>query len=137
MGFTTPCFIRKSTESLTNRIYRLGGRSGKNFWHCKYLTLLLAEEEQFTCIDNERGNADRLIERGYIDCGENEELFISLSALRDDTDKSQWFTDGDKWLKCPEHKFSTYWTCHDIEINVNTIHKASVNELIEHFKSNK
>lgn len=108
MGFTTPCFIHKSTKELTDKIYRLRERSGRNFWHCEYLTLLLAEEEQFTCLDDERGNAEMLIKEGYIDCGVNENLFLSLAALRDDTDRFQWFTDGEKWIQCQEIKFSTY-----------------------------
>ena len=28
---------------------------------------------------------------GRIDCGTNEELFLAIAALRDDTDKLQWF----------------------------------------------
>lgn len=71
---------------------------------------------------------------GRIDCSINEELFLAIAALRDDTDKNQWFTDGDKWILCPEIKFSTYWAYNDVDINTDTIHKATVNELIEHFK---
>lgn len=74
---------------------------------------------------------------GLIDCGMNEELFLAIAALRDDTDKYQWFTDGDKWILCPEIKFSTYWAYNDVDINTDTIHKATVNELIEHFKDKK
>ena len=32
MNFTQPCFIRKSPKYLTERVYRLGGRSGDGFW---------------------------------------------------------------------------------------------------------
>ena len=71
---------------------------------------------------------------GRIDCGTNEELFLAIASLRDDTDKYQWFTDGDKWIMCPEIKFSTYWAYNDIDVNTDTIHKATVKELIEHFK---
>lgn len=69
----------------------------------------------------------------FIDCGTNEELFLAIAALRDEADKYQWFTDGDKWILCPEIKFSTYWV-NDIDVNLDAIHKATVNELIEHFK---
>lgn len=71
---------------------------------------------------------------GLIDCGANEELFLAIAALRDDTDKYQWFTDGDKWIMCPAIKFSSYWVYNDIDVNIDTVHKATVNELIEHFK---
>ncbi len=133
MGFTTPCFIRKSTKELTDKIYRLRGRSGINFWHSEYLTLLLAEEEEFTCLDDDFGNANRLIDRGYIDCGENEELFIALSALRYDTDYKQWFTDGKDWFLCQYLKVGMHYQDKP-EILFDKWHKASVNELIEHFK---
>ena len=29
--------------------------------------------------------------KGVIDCGDNEELFLALAALRNDTDINQWF----------------------------------------------
>jgi hypothetical protein len=59
-----------------------------------------------------------------VDCGANEELFLAIAALRDDTDKYQWFTDGDLWFKCGDE------VCNE----GRKIHKATVNELIEHFK---
>ena len=70
-----------------------------------------------------------------VDCGANEELFLAIAALRDDIDKFQWFTDGDKWILCPAIKFSTYWVYNDIDVNIDTVHKATVDELIEHFKT--
>lgn len=77
---------------------------------------------------------DTVTKRGRIDCGTNEELFLAIAALRNDTDKNQWLTDGDKWILCPEIKFSTYWVYNDIDVNIDTVHKATVDELIEYFK---
>ena len=34
-------------------------------------------------------------ETDSVDYGTNEELFLAIAALRDDTDKYQWFTDGE------------------------------------------
>lgn len=130
MGFTTPCFIRKNTPELRKKLEKLG-----YYLHPE-------------CIDDDRGNylfvnREYYLNRplGYleelsrsIDCGANEELFLSIASLRDDTDKYQWFTDGDKWIMCPEIKFSTYWVYNDIDVNTDIIHKATVKELIEHFK---
>ncbi len=76
-----------------------------------------------------------MIQTRTVDCGTNEELFLAIAALRNDTDKNQWFTDGDKWILCPEIKFSTYWVYNDVDVNLDVIHKATVNELIEHFKT--
>lgn len=74
-----------------------------------------------------------------IDCGTNEELFLAIAALRDDTDDSQWF------VYPPEN---TWFICDDDDINYaranirdsvqaawfHCSHKATVEELIEHFK---
>lgn len=127
MGFTTPCFIRKSTKELTEKVYKLGGRDGRSFWHCGYLTLLLAEKQQFTCLDDEHGNAEMLIEKGFIDCGTNENLFLAIAALRDDTDENQWFISPEGvWVYNKDYDSI-------LEVSLKW-HKASVNELIEHFK---
>lgn len=72
-------------------------------------------------------------EMDIIDCGTNEELFLAIVALRDDTDKNQWFTDGYLWFKCGDEM------CDEtIEYYLNKygrkFHKATVEELINHFK---
>ena len=71
----------------------------------------------------------------YIDCGTNEELFLALAALRDDTDKNQWVIDEanecfgweDSWMICDKD---------DMNERVVYTHyrKATVEEIIEHLK---
>ena len=146
MGFTTPCFIRKNTKELRKELEELGYEilnSGD--------TTLDAHNydgkgnhksiEEGKAIITSYGNlygviydVDTVTKKGRIDCGMNEELFLAIAALRDDTDKYQWFTDGDKWIQCSEIRFSTCWAYNDVDINTDTIHKATVNELVEHFK---
>lgn len=133
MGFTTQCFICKNTTSIRNRLKELG----------YYCSPYLGWHNLFTCVfginsvyslDDYGKNGLKGID-GLIDCGANEELFLAIAALRDDTDKYQWFTDGDKWIMCPAIKFSSYWVYNDIDVNIDTVHKATVDELIEHFKT--
>lgn len=149
MGFTTPCFIRKNTPELRIGLEELGYNI-LNFGN----TTLDAHNydgkgshksiEEGKAIITSYGNlygviynVDTVTKKGRIDCGTNEELFLAIAALRDDTDKYQWFTDGDKWILCPKTKFSTYLVYYHIDVNTDTIHKATVDELIEHFKTKK
>ena len=130
MGFTTPAFILKNTLELRKKLEELGYKVGNE----RYINdaFLATDNNEMFGIDEPY----RLEQcNGYIHCGTNESLFLAIAALRDDIDKNQWFTDGDKWIQCLEIKFSTYWAYNDIEVDANTIHKATVNELIEHFKT--
>ena len=72
-------------------------------------------------------------ETDSVDCGTNEELFLAIAALRDDTDDNQWFTDGNDWLLWRYMKVGMYYQ--DMpEILFEKWYKATVEELIEHFK---
>ena len=146
MGFTTPCFIRKNTQELRRGLEELGYEilnSGNTTLDAHNYdgngSHKSIEEGRaiITSYGNLYGviyNVDTVTKKGSIDCGANEELFLAIAALRDDTDKYQWFTDGNKWILCPAIKFSTYWVYNDVDVNLDVIHKATVNELIEHFK---
>lgn len=146
MGFTTPCFIRKNTPELRKKLEELGYEilnSGNTTLDAHNYDGNGSHKsiEEGRAIITSYGNLygviydiDTVTKKGRIDCGTNEELFLAIAALKDDTDKNQWFTDGDKWILCPEIKFSTYWVYNDVDVNLDVIHKATVNELIEHFK---
>ena len=146
MGFTTPCFIRKNTKELRKKLEELGYEilnSGDTTLDAHNYDGKGSHKsiEEGKAIITSYGNlygviydVDTVTKKRRIDCRTNEELFLAIAALRDDTDKFQWFTDGNKWILCPEIKFSTYWAYNDVDINTDTIHKATVNELIEHFK---
>ena len=138
--FTQKCFIRKNSKELQDKVYRLGHRYGTHLWECTFNTLLIANEEYFRCYDDEWGNADSLIMKGYIDCGTDEELFLAIASLRDDTDKNQWFimdidfysdiNKGD-WFKSTDIGCGFHI---GTQIEPLYCHKATVEEIIEHFK---
>ena len=144
MGFTTPCFIRKNTQELRRGLEELG--YSKNYpkwtndcsiiWAYQY-PMKGFDTPNYVIADSFDIPFDKhsALCGKFIDCGTNEELFLAIAALRDDTDKYQWFTDGDKWIQCPEILFSTYWVYNDVDVNLDAIHKATVDELIEHFKT--
>ena len=83
---------------------------------------------------------DAIKNRGMIDCGTNEELFIALAALRDDTDVNQWFVmdveeyininQGDWFVATDRTKGKHIGT----QIDPMYCHKATIEEIIEHFK---
>lgn len=146
MGFTTPCFIRKNTQELRRGLEELGYEilnSGNTTLDAHSYDGKGSHKsiEEGRAIITSYGNLygviydiDTVTKKGRVDCGTNEELFLAIAALRDDTDKYQWFTDGNKWIMCPAIKFSSYWVYNDIDVNIDTVHKATVDELIEHFK---
>lgn len=147
MGFTTQCFIRKNTANIRNRLKELG----------YYCNPYLGWNNLFTCVfgvnsvyslDDYDTNGLKEID-GLIDCGTNEELFLAIAALRDDSNYMQWFIaesslsvsfgdaiGNDHYFIEPKGSFF-FW---GIEYQNATIisgnfRKATVDELIEHFKT--
>lgn len=128
MGFTTPSFILKNTPELRDKLVRLWYKIGYE----RYINddFLATDNDEMFGIDvpypPEQCN-------GYIHCGTNEALFLAIAALRDDTDKNQWFTDGNLWFKCGDEMCDETIKYYLNRYN-REIHKASVEELIKHFK---
>ena len=144
MGFTTPCFIRKNTPELRKKLEELGYIKNSPKWtdDCNIVwAYQYSEEKGFDTPHYVIANAfehSRLCGK-FIDCGTNEELFLAIAALRDDTGDNQLFTNekGDWGIYrdgsdggLPGMDF--YGMPNDFEID--NYHKATVEELIEHFK---
>ena len=131
MGFIQPCFIRKNTPEIRKKLKELGYKfSGADHIELDCI-VTFSHHDIFSVFAAYRFNIYddnfRTIWKGYIDCGTNEELFLALSALRDDTDRNQWFTDGGKvWEKSNDELPSHYMQLEG--------HKATVEEIIDHFK---
>lgn len=160
MGFTTPCFIRKNTPELRKKLeelrYKLLNSGDTTLDAHNYDgkgSHKSIEEGRaiITFYGNLYGviyNVDTVTKKGRVDCGTNEELFLAITALRDDTDNFQWFIaesslsiffhdaiGDDHYFVEPKGSFFLW----DIEWQNATIvsgfvRKATVNELIEHFK---
>ena len=152
MGFTTPCFIRKNTQELRKKLIELGYKSSRVIDDNEELCLATGLNK-YTHITNDMFDSkDPHITwncAGRIDCGTNEELFLALAALRNDTNNNQWFIaesslsvsfddaiGNDHYFVEPKGRFF-FW---GIEYQNSTIisgnfRKATVDELIEHFKT--
>ena len=125
MEFIQPCFIRKNTPELRKKLEELGykynGRDteswGASALYCfdgKYYEVYPAKPSRYHSI---------------VDCGTNKELFLALAALRDDTDKNQYCIDSEgNWFL-----YNKIYVRLLSKTNVN-YHKATVEEIIEHFK---
>lgn len=134
--FTQSCFIRKDTQELRDKLKEVGLEPHPCIMPkaCAFLFVNRGFYSQ-----NEIGYQEET-ERA-IDCGENEELFLAIAALRDDTDKNQWFIYDSmdaviesfrvyEWFICNEDKIEDMMFYDSHYLNT---HKATVEELIEHF----
>lgn len=131
MGFTTPAFILKNTPELRKKLGELGYKVGNE----AYINdaFLATDNDEMFGID-EPYSPEQC--NGYIHCGTNESLFLAITALRDDTDKNQWFVlDHDNiWeaVGCYQHKGDFILCNHDrwyYGTDVAQAHKATVKEL--------
>lgn len=135
--FTQPCFIRKNTPELRKKLEELGYEPNNYecFWedNNRYIITTIGEGYGYytLCIKNYCLLENEI----FIDCGTNEDMFLSIAALRDDTDKNQWVIDEanecfgweDSWMICDKDDMN--------ERAVYTHYrKATVEEIIEHFK---
>jgi len=127
--FTQKCFIRKNTPELVKKLEELGYKalfSARNGYG-EYLYAFNG-----SIVGGEYNSYDE--KAGFIDCGTNEELFLAIAALRDDSDKFQYFTNGVFWIKCSQLELKHELDNNYEEFCVADFHKATVEELIEHFK---
>lgn len=130
--FTQSCFIRNANKDLIYNIMALGYKPMYMTWRNNIEGNNLVLEYNtwhFTDSDNHPNS---------IDCGTNEELFLAIAALRDDNDYMQFFTNGIIWFLCDAQRVENsnlYDKEYKIQIkNGCDYHKATVEELIEHFK---
>lgn len=130
--FIQPCFIRKNTKYLIDKLEELGynyAKNGAGAWfiplcELRFLGVNLYSNGYYMGI-NGAWDSD------WIDCGTNEDLFLAIAALNDNGNYMQWFTDSKNWYQNKTN---------DIEIirfgpgDPIGYHKATVKELVEHFK---
>lgn len=141
MSFTQPCFIRKNTPELRKKLEDIG--------HVRY-------PYEFADWDDDRPDRKYIVidimyytystkpigkpkkkDGDFVDCDDNEELFLALAALRDDTDKNQY------WI-CDKVSFTigkTYYPGdyiyyqYDEFFDKQNWHKATTKEIVKHFKT--
>lgn len=146
MGFIQPCFIKKNTPELRKKLEELGYKpfgSVKYEWDTGWGLSTDNRLGEFESFDN--NGLENIIKcespdyEDSIDCGTNEELFIAIASLRDDSDVNQWFVmdveiymginQGDWFIATDRNKGKHIGT----QIDPMYCHKATVEEIIEHF----
>lgn len=164
--FLQSCFIRKNTPELRKKLEELGYKICKccEFEDAVWLDNFIEDgtihgigyfDEIFPVQTVEEALNMYLKEKkpNNIDCGYNEELFLAIAALRDDSCKNQYFINKNGvilkyfWDKFRHYKirdqFINYLIINDIFPDVQDDiddfiggwRKATVQELIEHFKN--
>lgn len=141
--FTTPCFIRKNTPELRKKLEELGYKpfgSVKYEWDTGWGLSTDNRIGEFESFDN--NGLENIIKcespdyEDSVDCGTDEELFLALAALRDDTDKYQWVIDEANECFGWENSWSI---CDKDDMNESVVYthyrKATIKEIIEYFKN--
>ena len=133
--FTASCFIRKNTPELIDKLISLG--YVKALFDEEYTKSdaygLIVDQGDIAPLEHAMQEMELMFTYNFVDCGENEDLFLALAALRDDTDKWQLFIfDG---IDVPDYflQKGDMWICSLDNHLVKICHKATVEEIIEHF----
>ena len=136
MAFIQPCFIRKNSPELRKKLEELG-YNRYPLWMADWSDddhryIYLVTDVLYYTYPKEPTKPKS---GEHINCGTNEELFLALAALRDDTDINQWVIDEanecfgweDSWLICDKDNMNE-------RVVYTHYRKATVEEIIEYFK---
>lgn len=135
--FTQSCFIKSFSMEIIDKLKNLG-MSHKQCIVSKYIPYIFVNGGFYST--NDFGTDEEI--EDAIDCGTNEDLFLAIAALRDDTDKNQWFVYDNTDYADEQEKEIAYFICKQDSIKdemcINSMyadcHKATIQELIEYFK---
>lgn len=151
--FRYVCIINKKDKDLIEKLISFGYIPNSEKPFGQYLVCYRSDEpdkSKFSaCNKNEVKNILNLTEA--IDCGDNVDLFLAISSLRENTDKDQWFVSkgwqngfgklDECWVYCTEDTFDSFGQHNDspnrYQMNYYLLFgfkKATIKELINHFK---
>lgn len=130
--FIQPCMVKPTfIKVATDELERLGIQKHPGSGELKPGSYIYVNRGFYSSIPI--GYQEEL--ENTIDCRVNHKLFLALAALRDDSDKFQWLTDGIHWEFCTEPKLDENlirkWKNYYGEQYIP--HKASVEELLVKF----
>ena len=135
MTFIQPCFIRKNTPELRKKLEELGYKYS-TFDDLKLDGIItFPNKSKYSVWANYHFN-EKYTLKSYIDCGTNEDLFFALAALRDDTDKNQYFICDKVSVTLGKTYYPDDYLYYQYDefFDKQNWHKATVEEIIEYFK---
>ena len=132
MAFTQPCFIKRISSELKEKLKEFGYKDvGKvrYYGESQYIYCEGGIFYESPCIIEARYNT-------FIDCGDNEELFLAIAALRDDSDINQYFICDKVSITLGKTYYSGDYLYYQYDefFDKQNWHKATVEEIVEHFK---
>lgn len=137
MAFTQSCFIRKNSPELINKLIDLG--YVKALFDEEYIKSesygLIVDQGDIAPLEHGIQEMELMFTYNFIDCSDNEELFIALASMTDDEyglcdyyividDCNPRYTKGSIHRALPLSS----------AIHPSCYRKATVEELIEYFK---
>lgn len=146
MSFIQPCFIQKCTPKLIEKLLSLGYKSIGNCSELKFG--IFCNNGKFKlCSTNEQPS---IKDKDFIQCYDNEKLFLALAALRCDTPINSFYWFNRRLVKCEDktekhtflNRFVTILKCRCID-DPNVwfgaeecfLRKATIEEIVEHFNN--
>ena len=139
--FTQSCIINICSEDIKNKLKNIGYLYNSNGAAYGNNSIIYTNGDNFYLKKDYkslvRDRSKQYIKK-TIDCGTNKDLFLAISELRDDTDENQWFVSNDnaEW-----YRHYSYFDGDPNKDNAYSVirkdkwHKATVQELVEHFNS--
>jgi len=129
--FTQDCFVHGNDRLLVHFIIQTDRKIDSNIDDWNYLACIGDEFKSIPIPDKFN------ISNTAIDCGEDLNLFAAMAVLREDNDYLQFFVIGEnkenykkgEYIQCRKAKWEEFTNGAKI-----LAHKATVEELIEHFK---
>ena len=135
--FTASCFIRKNTPELINKLIDLG--YVKALFDEEYTKSetygLIVDQGDIAPLEHPLQEDELMFTYNFIDCGDNEELFIALASMTDDENGlCDYYIVTDDYK--PQYAKGSIHRALPISsvIHPSCYRKATVEELIEYFK---
>lgn len=123
------CFVKKNTPELKKNLSNLGYIYGGS-------TNIKINQPYIYCSGGKYFECSQKPARDcVIDCEDNEELFLAILSLNNNSDINQWFvSETGIFVICGGNTFDPYKEGLSLEDCKLQWHKASIDELIKYFK---